>query len=90
LCLDGRLLPANLLMIHFSRRAVRARRYSFPVGFFFQEESLGCQAGRKVCGAQDHFRMADKYNTGAILQQGQGLGALAREKTIYTWVRAGS
>jgi len=51
---------------------------------------LGCQAGRKVCGAQDHFRMADKYNTGAILQQGQGLGALAREKTIYTWVRAGS
>jgi hypothetical protein len=34
--------------------------------------------------------MADKYNTGAILQQGQGLGALAREKTIYTWVRAGS
>jgi hypothetical protein len=97
LCLDARLLPANLLMIHFFRRTVGARHYSLPLEFFFQEERislsaklLGCQAGRKVCGAQDHFRMADKCNTGAILQQGQGLGALATEKTIDTWVRAGS
>jgi hypothetical protein len=79
LCLDGRLLPANLLIIHFSQE----ERISLSA------KLLGGQAGRKVRGAQDHFRMADKY-TGAILQQGQGLGALARKKTIYTLVRAGS
>jgi hypothetical protein len=33
--------------------------------------------------------MADKY-TGAILQQGQGLGFFGEGKTIDTWVRVGS
>ena len=33
-------LPANLLMIHISRRPVGARCYSFPVGVFFQEEEF--------------------------------------------------
>jgi hypothetical protein len=33
--------------------------------------------------------MADKYNTGAILQQGQGLGFFGEGKTIDTWVRVG-
>jgi hypothetical protein len=75
---------------------MRARCCSFPAGFFLQEERislsaklLGGQAGRKVRGAQDHFRMADKYNTGAILQQGQGLGFFGEGKTIDTWVRVG-